>query len=86
MSQFGKSNLADPRTCDITLAQIKDLCGKVDPWNIIAFQKAAKAIKLLSVHRCFWRNWRFVEPSLFLILKVKCQTAPYTLVIEGTVW
>ena len=66
MSPFRESNLADPRTHDITLAQIKDLCGKVDPWDIIAFQKAAKAIKLLGVHRPFWRNWRFAEPSLFL--------------------
>ena len=66
MSQFGESNLADPQTRDITLAQIKDLCGKVDPWDIIAFQKAAKAIKLLGVHRPFWQNWRFTEPSLFL--------------------
>ena len=65
-SQFGDAEPAEPRTGRHTLIQISKLCGRVDPWDLDAFQKAAKLCKLLGVHRPFWRNWKFADPSLFL--------------------
>ena len=32
----------------------------------MAFQKAAKALKLLGVYLPFWCDWMFCDPSLFL--------------------
>ena len=70
LPQFGDPTPAEPQTRDATLQQIKDLCAAIDPWDLAAFQKAAKLIKLLGVHRPFWRNWKFAEPSLFLTCEV----------------
>ena len=66
LPQFGDSTAATPRTGEEILRLIEELCEKVDPWDIDAFQKAAKLVKLLGVHKPFWRNWRFSDPSRFL--------------------
>ncbi|KAG6372042.1 hypothetical protein JVT61DRAFT_8748 [Boletus reticuloceps] len=65
-SEFGNPEPAEPRTGKHTLVAIVELCKKVDPWDLVAFQKAAKLIRLLGVHKPFWRNWKFADPSLFL--------------------
>ena len=65
-SKFGDAEPAKPQTGRHTLIQIGRLCSRVDPWDLDAFQKGAKLCKLLGVHRPFWRNWKFADPSLFL--------------------
>ena len=64
--QFGVPAPATPRTSQEMLRQIKELCEQVNPRHISAFQKAAGPRKLLGVHRPFWRDWKFSDPSLFL--------------------
>ena len=66
LPSFGNATPAEPRTRDATLRQLRELCERVDPWDLEAFQTAAKAMKLLGVHLPFWRDWMFAEPSLFL--------------------
>ena len=66
IAQFGDPTPAAPRTREHTLRLILDICKDIDPWDLAAFQKAAKALKFLGVHLPFWRNWMFSEPSLFL--------------------
>ena len=66
LPRFGDPNPSPPRTGHDILQQIKELCERVDPWDLNIFQKAAKVLKLLSVHKPFWRNWKFSDPSLFL--------------------
>ena len=61
---------AAPRTHEHTLSLILDLCKETDPWDIVHFQKAAKALKLLGVHLPFFCNWKFLDPSFFLTGKV----------------
>ena len=70
MPQFGDPTPAPPRTCEATLRQINELCNAVDPWDLAAFQKAAKALKLLGVHKPFWQDWKFAELFLFLMGKI----------------
>ena len=66
LPRFGDPNPSPPRTGHDILQQIKELCKRVDPWDLNIFQKAAKVLKLLGVHKPFWRNWKFSDPSLFL--------------------
>lgn len=66
LPQFGNPTPAEPRTRDAILQQIRDLCAVVHPWDLANFQKAAKRVKLLGVHKPFWHDWKFAEPSLFL--------------------
>ncbi|KIM53498.1 hypothetical protein SCLCIDRAFT_31844 [Scleroderma citrinum Foug A] len=66
MPRFGDPTPAAPRTREHTLSLIKKLCDSCDPWDLVAFQKAAKALKLLGVHLPFWRDWMFCDPLLFL--------------------
>ena len=70
IAQFGDSTPAAPRTHEHTLRLILDLCNAVDAWDLAAFQKAAKALKLLGVHLPFWQDWMFSNPSLFLTSKI----------------
>ena len=70
LPQFGDPTPAEPRRRNATLQQIKDLCAAINPWDLAAFQKAAKLIKLLRVHKPFWCNWKFAEPFLFLTCEV----------------
>ncbi|KIK74807.1 hypothetical protein PAXRUDRAFT_174594, partial [Paxillus rubicundulus Ve08.2h10] len=55
-----------PHTGVGTLQQIVELCNKTNPWNIVEFQKLAKAVILLWVHQLFWRDWKFADPAYFL--------------------
>ena len=66
LPRFGDSTTTTPRMGEEILRLIEELCEKVDPWDIDVFQKAAKLVKLLGVHKLFWRNWRFSDPSHFL--------------------
>ena len=54
IAQFGDSTPAAPRTREHTLWLILDLCNAINAWDLTAFQKAAKALKLLGVHLPFW--------------------------------
>ncbi|KIM57485.1 hypothetical protein SCLCIDRAFT_28823 [Scleroderma citrinum Foug A] len=65
-SQFGDPIPAAPRTCEQILRQIQEACSKAHPWDLVAFQKVAKSLKLLGIHLPFWRNWMFGDPSYFL--------------------
>ncbi|KIM56952.1 hypothetical protein SCLCIDRAFT_29251 [Scleroderma citrinum Foug A] len=65
-SQFGDPIPAAPRTREQILRQIQEACSKAHPWDLVAFQKVAKSLKLLGVHQPFWRNWMFGDPSYFL--------------------
>ena len=65
-SQFGDPIPAAPRTCEQILHQIQEACSKAHPWDLVAFQKVAKSLKLLGVHLPFWCNWMFGNPSYFL--------------------
>ncbi|KIJ18778.1 hypothetical protein PAXINDRAFT_38007, partial [Paxillus involutus ATCC 200175] len=67
LAQFGDPTPHPPHAGSGTLKQIEDLCREVNPWDLVPFQKKAKAIKLLGVHLPFWRNWRFADPAFFLI-------------------
>ncbi|KAL4071992.1 hypothetical protein J3A83DRAFT_4358328 [Scleroderma citrinum] len=58
LPQFRDPAVAAPQTGQDILSQIKELCEKVDPWDLNAFQKAAKC------------NWKFSDPSLFLTGKI----------------
>ena len=66
LSEFGDDVSHNPRTSMYTLQQIFELCKRIDPWDIIPFQKAAKAKKLFGIHQPFWRDWRFADPAHFL--------------------
>lgn len=66
LSQFGDSTPAAPRTREKILRLIQEACSKAHPWDLVAFQKAAKALKLLGVHLPFWHNWMFGDPEYFL--------------------
>ena len=70
IAQFGDPTPAVPQTCKHTLQLILDICKDINPWDLTAFQKASKALKLLGVHLLFWCNWMFSEPYLFLTGKV----------------
>ncbi|KAG1883753.1 hypothetical protein F4604DRAFT_1878948 [Suillus subluteus] len=42
------------------------LVAHVDPWDLDAFQKAAKAVHLSGVHMPYWCDWIYACPSVFL--------------------
>ncbi|KAF8432113.1 hypothetical protein L210DRAFT_3614365 [Boletus edulis BED1] len=69
-SEFGRAEAAEPQMDKQTLMQLFELCQRVDPWDLDVFQKATKLLKLLGVHKQFWRNWKFAEPSLFLTREI----------------
>jgi hypothetical protein len=70
LPEFGDPNPHPPRTGKAMLKQISDLASQADPWDIVTFQKLAKAAKLLGVHLPFWRDWKFTDPALFLNGKI----------------
>ncbi|KAG1836104.1 hypothetical protein F4604DRAFT_1943642 [Suillus subluteus] len=53
-----------------TYALIRDLCNRVDPWNLYAFVNEAKKVHLSGVHLPYWRNWRRANPANFLTPEV----------------
>ncbi|KAJ7741685.1 hypothetical protein B0H16DRAFT_1728463 [Mycena metata] len=64
--EFGDPFRHPSRTRAMTLAQLKELEEELDPWDLPAYIKAAKAEGLNGVHRPFWRDWAMSEPSDFL--------------------
>ncbi|KAF8430927.1 hypothetical protein L210DRAFT_3651465 [Boletus edulis BED1] len=65
-SEFGRVEAAESQMGKQMLMQLFELCQRVDLWDLDAFQKAAKLLKLLGIHKLFWRNWKFAELLLFL--------------------
>ena len=70
LPSFGNATPAEPQTRETTLRQLRELCERIDPWDLEVFQTAAKAMKLLGVNLPFWHDWPFAEPSLFLTGKI----------------
>ena len=68
--QFGDANRHLSQTGELTLERINNIAQVVNPWNLIRFQKQAKAIQLSGTHLPCWRNWLYTEPSIFLVPKV----------------
>jgi len=66
-SQFGDAVLYLPRHGELTLQKLAQLCDKLDPWKLQAFLEEAKKQYLSGVQLPFWRNWRFSDPSMFLL-------------------
>jgi hypothetical protein len=65
-AQFGDAAPHPPRNGSDTYKLIRDLCARVDPWDLYQFNKEAKKLHLSGVHLPFWRNWRFANPAKFL--------------------
>ena len=66
-NQFGDGILYAPQDGELTLEILRVLCAKIDPWRLQEFLAAAKKAHLSSVQLPFWRDWRFSNPSIFLI-------------------
>lgn len=65
--QFGDSFRHEPRTGSTTLAQIQELIGVVDPWDIRAYHKEAlHRFRLSATHLPVWRDWVLSDPTHFL--------------------
>ena len=64
--QFGDPTPAAPQMHKKILCLIQEVCRTAHPWDLIAFQKAAKSLKLLGIHLPFWHNWMFSDPEYFL--------------------
>jgi hypothetical protein len=65
--QFGDPYRHEPRTASTTFSQLCAIASVVNPDNDIkAYLKAAKPFRLNGVHKLFWLDWPFAEPSLFL--------------------
>ncbi|KAG1861251.1 hypothetical protein F4604DRAFT_1882465 [Suillus subluteus] len=62
--------MVDPLAHWHTYALIRDLCNRVDPWNLYAFVNEAKKVHLSGVHLPYWRNWRRANPANFLTPEV----------------
>jgi len=66
-NQFGDGILYAPRDGELTLQKLHELCQQIDPWRLQEFLAEAKKHNLSGVQLPFWRNWRFSNPSIFLI-------------------
>ena len=66
--QFGDSFRHEPRTASTTFGQLCSIESVVNPDNdITAYSKVAfKHFRLNGVHKLFWLDYPFAEPSLFL--------------------
>ena len=67
---FGDASCHPSRTGEHILECIDNIAHMVDPWNLVRFQKQAKAIQLSSIYLLCWRNWLHAEPSIFLIPEI----------------
>ena len=63
--QFGDPFQHEPRTASTTLAQLGALSSQIDPKDIAAYVKEAKARCLNGVDQPFWRDWALAEPVRF---------------------
>jgi len=68
--QFGDAHRHLPRAGKLMLERISQALEKADPWNLPRFLKFAKALYLSGIHFPFWRNWRFMDPSIFLLPEI----------------
>ncbi len=64
--ELGLEYPQDLRTGEWTLRQIRELEEKEDPLHLASYATAARGVGLNGVHKPFWRDWRFAEPSKFL--------------------
>lgn len=68
--QFADAHRSSPRTGELTLECIHTLGKTADPWQLMSFLKKARAMYLSGVHLPFWRDWRFANPSIFLLPEI----------------
>ena len=66
-NQFGDAILYAPRDGELTLQKLHELCQRIDPWRLQEFLVEAKKHNLNGVQLPFWCDWRFSNPSIFLI-------------------
>jgi len=66
-NQFGDGIPYAPRDGELTLEILQVLCAKIDPWRLQEFLATAKKAHLSGVQLPFWCDWRFSNPSIFLI-------------------
>ena len=66
-SQFGDGILYPPCDGEFTLRKLAELCKKVDPWKLQDFLAEAKKNYLSGVQLPFWCDWRFSNPTIFLL-------------------
>lgn len=64
--QLGSGQKQPRRTGIGTLDKIKALRSKVDPHNLCSYTNTARSMGLSGVHKPYWRNWKFADPSKFL--------------------
>ncbi|KAG2123152.1 hypothetical protein BD769DRAFT_1670232 [Suillus cothurnatus] len=64
--EFGNEMPHPPRNGADTYLLIRQLCNRVDPWDLIVFLREAKKLHLSGVHLPYWRNWRHSNPASFL--------------------
>ena len=68
LDQFGDGVRYPPCEGTMTLQILYDLCASgLDPWHLQEFLAAAKAAHLNGVQLPFWQDWRFSDPSIFLV-------------------
>jgi len=66
-SQFGDGILYPPRDGELTIRKLEELCKRIDPWKLQEFLAEAKKHHLSGVQLPFWGDWRFSNPSIFLL-------------------
>lgn len=66
-NQFGDGIPYAPQDGELTLEKLWELCATIDPWRLQEFLAAAKKAHLSGVQLPFWCDWRFSNPSIFLI-------------------
>ena len=66
-NQFGDVIPYAPCDSELTLQKLHELCQRIDPWRLQEFLVEAKKHNLNGVQLPFWRDWRFSNPSIFLI-------------------
>ncbi len=63
---LGMSTPRKRRTGVGTMKRIRSLSSIINPQNIRQYLNLARKNGLNGVHRPFWRNWKFADPSKFL--------------------
>ena len=66
--EFGDNHDHPCRTLSYILDQIQEVCVHTNPQFIGTFLKACHLLGLNGIHQPFWRDWRNVDPSIFLPL------------------
>ncbi len=66
-AQLGLNTCQALRKAEYTLSKIKALLDSgVSPSNLSRYKTEARKAGLNGVHKPYWRDWRFAEPSTFL--------------------